>query len=281
MQYGPTPAAGTATFGLPRYREAAEVVAQSATVTVPDDLELTVPGGVNGSWELARQTPQELTWKPDTRAASPPDRLIVAWRAAHQEVRALSDVNLVLLPGVGKVSQELKLQFPRGLPPVLILRQPPGVKALLVKGGALQTIAALAPLGNPLCAIKPDEGVGKGTDCDLLFTYEFSLPDRTKPGDVSTTFAVPLFVPDQPSVGETLVRVWSEPGALPQVAAPPDIPVPANGGWSELAVEPAPPNALRPSANPGRLPVLVVRSYRPDSHCGYLWERPALSAIAA
>jgi hypothetical protein len=243
----------TAIFVLPRSRGASDgLPSLSATVTVPDDVELLVPGGANGDWELARQTPQEFTWKHDS-SASPPDRLTVAWREYRPEVRARSDINLDLLPRVGKVTQELKMQFPRGTQPLLALRLPPGLVGLRVlKGGSVQTLSAPPPLGEGLCYIKPDEGASKGPDWELTLTYEFPLPDRPSSGLPAALLKVPLPRPVAATVSETRVRVWGEPGALPFLAP--------GSTWSEQALEPEPADPRRPARHPGRLPVLVLRS---------------------
>ncbi len=259
VQYEPPATAGKADFGLPRYRDATEALSSlTATVGVPDDLELTVPGGANG-WELVRQTPQELTWKPDAAAASPPDRLTVAWRAYRPEVRAFSDVNLDLLPRVGKVSQELKLQFPpHGVPLLLPLRLPPGLSGLrVVKGGTLQTLSRPSPQGDVLCTIKPDEGASKGTEWELTLTYEFPLPERPAAGQPAALVKVPLALTELATVSETHVRVWGGAGPFPEL--------PPGSGWSELPLAPEPSDPRRPPQHPGRLPVLVLRCERPDS----------------
>ena len=87
---------------------------------------------------------------------------------------------------------------------------------------------------------------GDAEEAVLVLRYSFVL--RAHEGD--DTYAVPLVVPEQVTRGDTRVRVWSEPGTLPE-------PAEEDSNWVKLGIE-------KVKGKRGQLPVLVLQSQSVD-----------------
>jgi hypothetical protein len=219
---------GRAVLRLPRPRAAEE--GGEVTVRVPRDVELLTPDErAAGDLELVRQGTHELVWRGGRHV---PERVEVRWRPWRPQVRVSGVVDLTLAAGSGRVRHELSFHFPQPTPPQLSLRVPPAVAASLrvADGGRL---AGAGP--GEVRLVQP--GAPSGRTHRIVLEYSFAPTLRN--GGV---FAVPLVVPEAVTQGETRVRVWAEPGALPARVG---------GAWGERDVEVVPGRV--------RLPALVLR----------------------
>jgi hypothetical protein len=244
---------GEELFELPRVLDAAAGSRTEVKVKAPKDVELTTPGRP-GVTALVVTSSHELEWKPEAGspdAERPPAAIAVAWRPYQPEVHALADVTLTAPDRQAQVHHELRYRFPpspRGSGEATLavtLRLPAGVQleTFKVSGGRL-----LAAEDKQVRRIQLDAPAGQ--EAVLRLDYAFLLPTENAEGD--TTFAVPLVVPEQVTHGETRVRVWSEPGTLPELARP-------DSGWALLNIE-----KVRGKGKPVPLPVLVLETQRVD-----------------
>ncbi len=123
-----------------------------------------------------------------------------------------------------------------------------------------------------------------GKEAVLVLEYSFLLPPEK--ANMESTFAVPLAVPEQVTRGVTHVRVWSDPGTLPEPAKLDTLPLfgastvgligslggqglilgaaalipersPADSGWTRLNIE-------KVRTKDKSLPVLVLQAQRVD-----------------
>jgi hypothetical protein len=245
----------------------AVVLGGEVTVRVPRELELVPPEGGNAGLELARQTAHELSWRCPRRA---PERVEVGWRAWRPEVRAEAVVDLTLAGRQGRVRHELRFRFAPPAPAQVALRVPAalGDSLRVVQGGRLAAPAVTKPGGPPgpgetLRTIAL-EATGQEGAALVVLDYAFGVPER--PG--AAGFAVPLVVPEGVTQGETRVRVWAEPEALPRPAGPLGAGSAANP-WVELGIEEVPGQP--------RLPALVLRGGRIDLPLALRLDEPGSS----
>jgi hypothetical protein len=204
------------------------------TVSVPDDLELTVPDHGNAAFVPVRRAPQEQAWRPDP-AADRADALTVSWRRYQPEVRVSSVANVFLTPGKAHVVQELRLNLPRAA------AESNGVKLTFGAAGRAAAVNLSVREGSP---VGPAPGgvvrpVRSDHPDEWRLALEYDVP-LTEGGG-----AVPLAVPEGVTSAETRVRVWAETGTPPQAEG---------DDWAETPVEEV--------RGEPRLPVLVLRSTR-------------------
>ncbi len=245
------PERGEAVFELPRVLDGAAGSRTEVKVKAPRDVELVTPDRP-GVAALAVASSHELEWKPEAGspdAERPPAAIEVAWRPYQPEVRAVADVTLTAPDRQAQVHHELRYHFPsspRGpeAPLPVTLRLPPGVQAETFKVFGGRVLAE----DKHVRRIQLDAPAGQ--ESVLRLDYSFVLPPENGEGD--TTFAVPLVVPEQVTRGETRVRVWSEPGTLPELAQ-------LDSGWALLNIE-----KVRGKGKPVPLPVLVLQTQRVD-----------------
>jgi hypothetical protein len=230
--------AGRASLPLPRPLSTIEQDG-ALTVQVPAALELLGEAQPGDRLELLRQSTHELTWRCPRRA---PDRIEVAWRPYHPPLRVSSLIDVTLAGKEGRVRHELRYQLPEPALAAgqLVLRVPAAVapELHLVSGGRLTSDAFAVGAAYHtfrLAPAAPREPV-------VVLEYPFRVPERGK-----ERFSVPLVLPDPNLQGEARVRLWAESGVQP--SSPSD-------GWAEQNIEEVPRH--------DRLPVLVLRSERPD-----------------
>jgi hypothetical protein len=238
------PDRGETMFELPRVIESVAGSRTEVKIKVPRDVELTAPEHP-GAAALTAVSSHELEWKPaagSVDAERPPATFALAWRPYRPEVRAIADVTLMAPERQAQVHHELRYRFPsypRGAetPLPVTLRLPAGVLADTFKvfGGKMTENGDLrrVQLDTP-----------SGPEAVLRLEYSFVLPEEDP--EQGTTFPVPLVVPEQVTRGETRVRVWSEPGTIPELAD-------ADSGWALLNIE-----KVRGEGKP--LPVLVLQT---------------------
>lgn len=235
--------AGKATLALPRPLDTRDLGGQVA-VGAPDDLELLPAEAGNATLELTASDPQTQTWK----SARIPERIDVAWQPYRPELPATAEVDLTLTPREGQVRHTLRFRFRRAPPEQLALRIQPAIAGRLKvhKGGNLVARQLLDPEVR-LVDLRSTSAAGDpaGRETTLVLEYSFPLPDEAARG---APIVVPLVQPDVAARGETRVRVWGEPGALP---------LPPGGAWTEL-------NLVKAADN-DRLPALVLRAQSLDA----------------
>jgi hypothetical protein len=227
-------------FLLPRPLDTNEKGGE-VTVEVPDDLELLPAEPPPYPVEVTAQEPRRQTW----RSGRPLEYVEAACRPYRAEVRATAVIDVTLTPRAGQVRHELHFLFPQTAPASLILRVPEVVaKSLTVTDGGSLAPEAPTPRTRRI-NLRP----AAGKERTLVLDYSFALPDvgvRTAEG-----FDLPLVQPEAGVLGETRVRVWSDPGSLPRLAARGD-----GGSWSEQNIEEV--------KDVRRLPVLVLKAPRLD-----------------
>jgi hypothetical protein len=224
---------------LPRPLETERAPEFLVEVRVTDDLELIVPEKPNPALELVRQAPQEQKWQADPAADRLQEQITIAWRRYRPEIRTDSTVDLTLTPREGRIKQEIRLRQGRLPQQVLSLRVPPelkDVKVSVLQGGA-EVGAEKGKFAVRLSAT---------ADQDPVVVLGYSIPVTA-----GRNFAVPLLVPEQATVGETRVRIYSEPGLMPLCDG---------AGWEELPVE----EVTTQPPGQRRLPVLVLLARRID-----------------
>jgi hypothetical protein len=212
-----------------------------ATVFVPDDLELLPAEHPPYPLELTVLEPHRQVW----RSERPLESVEVAWRPYRAEVRANAVIDVTFGSRAGQVRHELRYQFPQSAPAQLTLRVPEAVaKTLTVAEGG-----GLAPEPSPPGTRRVNLRPAPGRERTFVLEYVFALPADGGRGPEG--FPLPLVQPDVGVLGETRVRVWSDPGALPRLAPRGD-----GGAWAEQSVEEV--KGVR------RLPVLVLKAPRLD-----------------
>jgi hypothetical protein len=232
---------GTAVFEFPRVHEPAAGSRTEVLVKAPEDMELWQPERA-GVPAFRVFSPFELRWAPEPgslEAERPPEAIEVAWKPFRPEVRATADVTLTAPKRQAQVRHELVYRYPPGTQPLpATIALPAGVLAStfqVVSGGDLVAGEGNAQLRHvKLNKLTKQEAV-------LVLEYAFLLEPEKPEAD---TYAVPLIVPEQTN-GETKVRVWSEPGTLPE-------PMRADADWSRHNVEKVKKRS--------RLPVLVLQA---------------------
>ena len=201
-----------------------------------------------GATALAVVSPHELKWQAEKGSLEeerPPSAIDVAWRPFRPEVHSEANVTLTTPERQATVRHELRYRFPpapKGEEPLPVtLRLPEGVQ-----GGTFEVVSGgkLVAEDGPLRRVQLDAPTGRETL--LVLEYSFLVPPEKTEGE--TTFAVPLAVPEQVTRGETSVRVWSDPGTLPELARP-------DSGWARL-------NIVRGKTR--TFPVLVLHTQRVD-----------------
>jgi hypothetical protein len=239
----PLKAQGQASIPLPRPLETRDG-GGSIEVAAPDDAQLLPPDGV----ELAVKELHRQSWS----APRSPESAPTAWAPhnAGATAQSVADVTLTS-PGAG-VRQRLTLRYPRAAPSLISLRAPAAVADGLrvVEGGELLPADPGAP-GVRVVRVK-----NAGADeIGLVLWYPCVVGGATAAGRSAEPFAVPLVaVESAASAGESKVRVWCEPGALPS-AAP--------GPWAERNLEIV--------EGEKRLPALVLSSGRADAPLHLRW----------
>jgi hypothetical protein len=262
---------------LPRLELERFTVVLKETYLLPHDLSivrLQLPrpltaldrGGVvrvetDGSQELTRlsdgaESPADPHHETLT-FASAPAQVDLAWRPYRPEVAVVITADVTLERRSAHVREEVRLPgnaevTGKGPPSRLVeLRVPAGVA--LIKDGA----GRLVPLIPSRLPHTP-EGERKGAGVKLrmealanvlVLEYDFSLPalrDKQGRGPAVRSFSVPLLWPTDATRAETKVRIWPEPGTMPQL---PDLPL-AGEPWKDRRPEVV--------AGHNSLPALVV-----------------------
>jgi hypothetical protein len=210
----PAPAAarGTATVELPRPRQTRDLGGQ-VTISVPPPTELVPPEAPDPFWEGLTAGKSEHTW----RGERLPQRVTVSWRVPRPEVAADGVADVTLSGRQAEVRQ--RLVFPTPAPARVLLWVPSVLnpdRVRLDTAGARPAPADPAPLprkaGFRPWAVQLPGPVDR--EHPLSVAYSFPLPE---PGPDGRTrrFPLPLVLPESASRVETLVRIWSEPGARP------------------------------------------------------------------
>jgi hypothetical protein len=203
--------------------------------------ELSAPNLESAGLELVRQSTHELAWRSSRRA---PQRVVFSWRPWRPEVRAVAKVDLTLTGKTAHVTRHvLNYTFPQPPPPTVTLRVPASVaRSLRVLEGGQLAGAGAGEDPRVVNLTKPSKREPKRAH-RLVLAYAAPPVRIGKSGAVR----IPLVRPEGITQGETKVRVWSEPDALP---------TPAGKVWTELNIEEV--------KERNRLPVLVLGSDRAD-----------------
>ncbi|HMC88091.1 MAG TPA: hypothetical protein VKI17_01020 [Gemmataceae bacterium] len=183
---------------------------------------------------LFPQTPEtrEFTWQTD-RA---PVRLTAGWRPHRAELRVDALADVTLAGRQAHVRQHLQLQFSQAPPAQLLLRVPAGLAGGLqvIEGGTLSRDDKNPKERSVVLKAPPDR------EQQIILQYSFALPPAREVRGIRR-FDVPLVHVVQATRGESKVRVWCDPGELPELAS---------GRWEEAPAEVVP--------NRESLPVLVL-----------------------
>ena len=250
---------GEAIFELPRVLEPAAGSRTELNVVVPRDVELTIPERPSAA-ALTAVSPHKLAWRPEPDSLNSertPAEIDVVWRPYRPEVRAIADVTLTTPERKAQVHHELYYRYPPSpkeaeppgkesdaqQPPVT-LQLPSGVQSgtfEVVSGGELLPEDARNPQKRRVRL----KATAAGKEALLELRYSFLLHAEQAKRE---TYPVPLVVPEEVTRGETRVRVWSEPGTLPEPEGP-------ETEWSRLNIE-------KVRGKP--LPVLVLKAQRVD-----------------
>jgi hypothetical protein len=205
---------------------------------------------------------REYTWQSE-RA---PQRVELAWRPHRPELPVDTLVDLTLAGRQARVRERLHFQFSQPAPAQVLLRVPAGLlePIKIVAGG---TPGPEQPRPQAEWAVALTGPVGR--EHDLTLEYAFLLPDATSSRAApagsrhsARRFPVPLIRAAQATRGESKVRVWSDPGHLPNVAG---------GRWEELPTEVV--------AERDSLPALVLRGGW-DGTLGLDLSQPAAAPLA-
>ncbi|TMQ33503.1 MAG: hypothetical protein E6K70_12760, partial [Planctomycetota bacterium] len=185
---------------------------------------------------LFPQTPEtrEFTWQTD-RA---PAHLTAGWRPHRAELRVEALADVTLAGRQAHVRQHLQLQLSQAPPAQVLLRVPVGLAGdvQLIEGGILSPREDKNPAERSVVLkATPDR------EQQIVLQYSFGLPPAPEVRGIRR-FVVPLVQVVQATRGETKVRVWCDPGELPELAS---------GRWEEAPAEVVP--------NRESLPVLVLR----------------------
>ena len=239
-------APGKTSLYLPRPLETLDRGGQ-IVVTLPEGWELIDSESNLAEPESGQRVSGAAGLPPTWRSEQFPKRVDLSWRPHRPEwpVRAVVDVTV----GGGRILVRHQMWFP---PPP---RTPKRV-ALDVPAAVAEHLAVCR--GGTL---EPDRTVRlnpmSGNECSLEVSYRFALSDQeagagapaAKPTDgaaeVFRRVVLPLVRLPGASRIETKVRVWTDPGLIPSLAA---------GAWEEQPNEPVPDRDI--------LPALVLRSTR-------------------
>jgi hypothetical protein len=239
---------GRAALVLPRPQGVVEQC--EVKVEGPGDSEILVLNAEQADLEGVKQArPSEQTWR-YRHVPTESQGIEVSWGPYRPEVLVKSVVDLTLKGSRGEVRHEIRLHSPQSLPASIGLRVPVAAADSLrvVEGGSLQV---------PRDASRNSKGVARvvvpaktgGAEYRLVLHYTTDLGEAGRPPQAGEAFAVPLVVPEGATRGETRVRVWSPPGALP---------LPASGSpWDEQNIEEV--------KDRSSLPVLVLHAPRVDA----------------
>jgi hypothetical protein len=266
-------ARGTATLSLPRPRKTEDQGGQ-VTVSVPAGMELVPPQPADPAWEGLAPGKTEHTW----HSEHTPERVTVSWRVPRPDVTADSVADVTLSGRQAQVRQ--RLVFPTPPSNRVLLWVPDGLDADLVRLESGRTRPA-ADDGTPLPqkagfrAWPVQLAAPVDRDHPLVVTYAFALPDPAE-GGRARRFSLPLLLPESATRVETLVHVWSEPGARPVLVAA--------GSWEE--VDDAGDRDVLPSLSlrgrrPDRPPLLRVSEPPPSPLAAVLVERALVQATVA
>jgi hypothetical protein len=232
---------GSSSIPLPVPRQTRDLGAE-VSVSVPRDIELEPPRPPDPSWERLHPGQSEYTWT----AEHTPERVTVAWRVNRPEVTAdcVADVTLT----GGQVQVRERLVFPTPTPDRALLWVPEklvpdrvrleGDRARVLAGedAALPKKTGYRPwLVQPAAPPAPDH--------PLVVLYSFALDEPEGP---ARRFALPLILPESASRVETVIHLWTEPGARPVLVGA--------GSWEEIDEV----------GDRDVLPALSLRGRRPD-----------------
>ncbi len=235
----------------------------------PADVEVVLNNAEQINLELSRQSrPNEQTWR---SRGTPAEELgiDVSWRPYRPELRVMSVVDLTLNGNRGEVHHELRLQLPPTPPSFVTVRVPAAIgDSLQIQDGQGQEIRAVksdslasgqrlpggeadsppdfgrSPAARFRISVPAKEG---GKEWHLVLRYTTYLGEKKRAPRAGEPFAVPLAVLEQATSGDLKVRIWSEPGYLPQAASP---------RWEEQNIE---------EIKDRPLPVLVLRAAKYDT----------------
>ena len=197
------------------------------------------------------------------RSEHAPARVDLAWRKHVPELVVQSTADVTLTPRRAWV--RLAFQFPQKPPRELALLVPSELHgAIRVTQGKQQE-----PLG-PQGVVELRDPASR--EQVLTLDYSFRLPDPAAgPGTAARAsdqsskerqFTVPLVRTEQATRSETTVRVWSDPGVQPVLAA---------GPWEEQRIE---------ATEQESLPALVLHSASLDTPLSLRQLEPALAPLA-
>jgi hypothetical protein len=263
---GPSPQPapqGAQTLELPQPRKVMDRGGQ-VTVIVPRDKELLAPTPPDPAWEGLTPGKAEHAWRTDHL----PERVAVSWHTPRPEVAADSVADVTLSGRQAQVRQQLVFATPQPGDPVLLWVPEslnPDRVTLAGERGRPAAAAEEGPAppkkaGFRAWVVRPPAAVDK--DHPLIAEYSFEIPGPG-PGGRSRRFTLPLLVPGSSGRVETLVRVYSEPGTSPVLAA--------GGSWEVVS----------DLGDRDVLPALCLRGRRPDQPPALAVDEPAPSPLAA
>jgi len=235
-------------LSLPRPLGTALAGGFQVTASVPEELELLSPQRKNTQLEPTQQGPQEQVWRLDPAADRTPEQIELAWGPYRPRVQALSVIDLKLIGPQAQIEQDLRLLYPRTPPEKMriALRVPAEVSGLgVIKGGTLLD----GPPGGAtrLVELNVPERNRPEKEVKLVLQYFLTLPDPAsrKPDDPPVRLA--LVTAGDSTFGETQVRLWSDPGLVPELVG---------GDWAIKEIQEV--------KGAGRLPSLVLLSHQPE-----------------
>ncbi|MCS6851426.1 MAG: hypothetical protein NZ700_09705 [Gemmataceae bacterium] len=239
-----------AVLALPRPSQTQDGGAQ-VRVSVPEGYELLLARDPHATAELEALTPGQRNqgWQSDQA----PVQVELSWQRYRPALPVHPEVDLTFSERQGMVrtvipwSAEMPRQLVLKMPAVLASRTP------LVRGGTL----TLTDTGQAVLA--PDDA-GNGTRVSL--EYGFPLPEPERESRLRRV-TVPLIWPEQATQCITKVRVWADPGVLPELVASP---------WDEQPLERVPDR--------DRLPALVLRGTGIDLPLTFRLHEPTLAPLA-
>jgi hypothetical protein len=249
---------GTLTLPLPRPRKTEDQGGQ-VSVSLPAGMELVPPQQGDPAWEGLPPGKTEHAW----HSVYSPERVAVSWRVPRPDVAADSVADVTLSGRLAQVRQ--RLVFPTTASNRVLLWVPEALdpdRVRLESGRARPAADDGTPppkkAGFRAWPVQLAAAVDR--DHPLVVTYTFTLPES---GPDGRRFSLPLLLPESASRVETLVHVWSEPGARPVLAA--------GNSWEEVDVV----------GDRDVLPSLSLRGRRPDRPPGLLVSEPPASPLAA